>query len=189
MNGRFPIVLKFNRLPDNETSKIKIRSCFSRADASRMQIACRHQLPSSLNLRRNRSNFAEATPRQVRLRSASLGLRLRATTPQDDGTRHRNILRHQLNGTNNNFNNESRLYCQDLIYCDKIENSNRFVHRSPVCLRLEFLKVGFNRVLRINQVREWDIRAQRETCITRIYVLLELLFTLCTSVPVSPKNA
>jgi len=44
------------------------------------------------------SVFAETTPRQIRLRSKSLGLRLRATTPQDDGTRQVKILRRQLNG-------------------------------------------------------------------------------------------
>ncbi len=39
--------------------------------------------------------FAEATPRQVRQRSKSLGLRFGATTPQDDVTRLPHILRHQ----------------------------------------------------------------------------------------------
>ncbi|UCD80154.1 MAG: hypothetical protein JSW26_01595 [Desulfobacterales bacterium] len=67
-------------------------------------------------------------------------------------------MKRQLNGTNNSFGNESRLYCRDLIFCDGIENSSRFESRrwldSPVFLRLEFfiLKVGFNRVLHIDQV-------------------------------------
>ncbi len=58
------------------------------------------------------SVFAEATPRQVRLRSMSLGLRLRATTPQDDGTRQPNILSRQLSANNNHPDNGSGLCCQ-----------------------------------------------------------------------------
>jgi hypothetical protein len=58
------------------------------------------------------SVFAEATPRHVRLRSSSLGLRLRATIPQYGGTRQRKILRRQLNGTNDYPDNESGFYCR-----------------------------------------------------------------------------
>ena len=47
-----------------------------------------------------------------RLRSTSLGLRLKATTPQDDGTRQPNILSRQLSANNNHPDNESGLYCQ-----------------------------------------------------------------------------
>ena len=71
--------------------KIKIRHCFFGA----------YQGKIANCISASASVFVEATPRLVRLRSLSY-----------DGTRQHNILRRQLNRTNNYPDNESRLYCQ-----------------------------------------------------------------------------
>jgi hypothetical protein len=46
-----------------------------------------------------------------------------------------------------------------LIFYDGIENSGRFEYSSPVCLQLDLLEVGFNRVIGIDYI---IIRAKLE---------------------------
>jgi hypothetical protein len=51
---------------------------------------------------------------------------------------------------NNHPINQSGICLSRLIFCAGIAISGQFEHSSPVCLKLDFFKVGFNRIIGID---------------------------------------